>query len=636
MKTASAIDFRGGYFLDEAPELIPGNGLLIAENCYWRDGLQQRGGHKPYATATYAADDVIRGVSQRYYINGAWMNIEAVDVDTASKVRFFWRATTGLTAVDNTFEWTTGTQVYFAEIDGHIVAVNGVDKPAVIYYDGGYKIETLEAHDLRTRGDTTWNAGQYTDIGPVWTDDTTDAQDGGADDFQITSTTNNDGFFIACTHTFNKVIITSASQAAGAPVIEYKYYADDSTWKSCDMIATPTWTAVAGTRTIEFNYPSDMGRYDGAETILGNRFMLRVRFTTAPGGAVTADYMAVYQSQSITEFTGSDQPTFCLTHNSRMWLAVGYIAFWSPPYGVTGWRGLSEAQHFLEGGPQIRSMVSHKGYLVVFKDTAIYVFYGDSLETFLWKKRSDVGIGVGILSSVSAEQAYYLNQDGVRMFDGTKDIRVSDHIKTDIDGYTASSAVSVHYKGEVWMSFPDDSIVLVFDPATLKIDEETGDGTVAFFKFTGYRADYFINCNGSGDHGKLLAVVNTSTPYIAELETGTNDQNRAAAAVNTDYKMKTNYMAFIDFQTEKRYGLMKLKLKKASAETIYAVTIEADGGKRTASANVTVALGTKYFNHVSRPPYTLDGYNIAIQIRNNQLQDAGVRGISLQYEKKEF
>ena len=165
----------------------------------------------------------------------------------------------------------------------------------------------------------------------------------------------------------------------------------------------------------------------------------------------------------------------------------------------------------------------------------------------------------------------------MRVFDGVKDIRVSDHIKSDIDSYTASGAVSVQYKGEVWMSFPDDSICLVFDPATLKIDEETGDGTVAFFKFTGYRVDYFINCNGSGDHGKLLAVVNTSTPYIAELETGTNDEDRASSVVNTDFKMKTNYMAFIDFQTEKRYGLMKLKLEEASAETIYAVTLEADG-----------------------------------------------------------
>ena len=634
MKTASVIDFRGGYYKDEAYELIPGNGLITAKNCYWRDGLQQRGGHQPYGTGTYAAGDVVRGVSKRHYINGAWMNVEAVDVAAAVKVRFFWRATTGLTAIDNTFEWTTAKDVHFAEIDGHIVAVNGVDKPAVIYYDGGYAIQNLEDHDVRTRSTTTWNAGQYTAVGDVYTDDTTDAQDVGADDFQITSVTNNDGFFVACTHTFNKVILASVSAAAGAPVIEYRYYTDAGAWGTPVMVSTPAWGA--GTNTIEFNYPSDMGRYDGAESVLANRFLLRVRFTTAPTGAVTADSMAVYHTQYLTQITGTDQPHFVIAHNSRVWLVTGYIVFFSPPNTVTGWRGLSESEYFLEGGPEVRSMVSHKGYLVVFKDKATYVFYGNSLESFLRKKVTDVGIGTGILSPTSAEGVYYLNQDGVRMFDGAKDIDVSGHIQTDIDGYTSSSAVAIYYKGEVWLSFPDDKIVLVFDPATLKIDEETGDGSVGFFKFTGYQADYFINCNGSGDTQFLLAVVNSATPYVAKLETGTNDQDRAAAAVNIDYDMKTNYMAFVNFQTQKAYGLLKLKLKEATAETTYAVTLEADGGARTASANMTVALGTRYFNNISKIPYTIDGYNIAIRIRNNQLQDAGVRGISLEYEKKEF
>jgi len=170
----------------------------------------------------------------------------------------------------------------------------------------------------------------------------------------------------------------------------------------------------------------------------------------------------------------------------------------------------------------------------------------------------------------------------------------------------------------------------------MKVDEQTGDGSVAFFKFTGFQADYFINCNGSGDTGYFLAVVNDTTPYVARLENGTNDEIRDTTVVNTDYNIMTNYLAFVDFQTEKRYGILKLKLKEATAETIYAITLSADGGERTASANVTVALGTRYYNSISRIPYTIDGYNIAIQIRNNQLQDAGMRGISLQYEKKEF
>ncbi|KKN35827.1 hypothetical protein LCGC14_0779750 [marine sediment metagenome] len=951
MRTASLIDARAGYFVDEAYELIPANGLLKGENCYWRDGLQQRGGHQPYATATYSASDVIRGVSRRHNIVNRWINIEAIDLNASGNVQFYYRATTALRAIDASYTFRTGNKVYFGEIDGKIVAVNGVDKPAIIYYedaitwtsrtsasarqwfsvcwspelslfcavaydgtvgvqvmtspdgttwtartsasaqqwrsicwspeltlfcavadngaagvqvmsspdgitwtsrtsasaqqwrsvcwspeltlfcavafngaagvqvmtspdgitwtsrtsasaqqwqsvcwspeltlfcavsyngavgvqvmtspdgttwtsrtsasaqewssicwspelalfcavalngavgvqvmtspdgttwtsrtsasaqgwmsvcwspelmlfcaiadngaagvqvmtspdgttwtsrtsasalqwlsicwspelslfcavayDGavgvqvmtspdGLTIKNLEAYDERDRDETTWNAGQYTVAGTVYTDDTTDAQDAGADDFQLVSSTNGDGFFIACTHTFNKVVLKSAQQAAGSPVAVYEYYADDSTWKSCSMVTTPTWTAAAGDRTIEFNYPSDMGRWDGSESILTNRFMFRVRFTTAPTGAFSCDYATVHHTQYITQITGSDQPHYVIAHNSRLWLAVGYIVYYSPPNQVTGWRGLSESEYFLEGGPEIRSMVSHKGYLVVFKDNAIYAFYGNSLDSFLRKKMADVGIEE-ILSSVSGgEEVYYLSQDGVRMFNGPKNIRVSKHIKSDIEGFTRTGAVAIYYKGEVWLSFPSESKLLVFDPATMRVDEETGDGAVSFFKFTGYKVDYFINCNGKGDTKKLLAVVNDSTPYIAELETGTNDKDRAGSNVNIDYRFKTNYFALINILQEKRYGIAKFKLKEATAETTYALTLEADGGARTKSANIVVALGTGYYNHVSKIPYELDGYNLAVEIRNNQLQDAGFRGLSLEYEKKEF
>ncbi|KKK99415.1 hypothetical protein LCGC14_2632980, partial [marine sediment metagenome] len=454
--------------------------------------LQQRGGHQPYATGTFSASDVVRGASKRYYINGEWIHILAIDLDGDSEVRFFSEATTTIFEINIGYSFTTGYEVYFAEIEGKIVAVNGVDKPAVIYignlidrgdcentvspmifdetvpglanctwardsaqayggtysfkftktsaagagnalvnlcddiatnnmqgllagkeynfslriwipsggalgseitiwwvyYDGSWnyvfqtaantydqwqlvtktvtlpadvtgvyfyiqfdtnaalneyfhvdevsipdqlKIENLEKYDERDRDETTWNAGQYTAVGTVYTDDTTDAQDAGADDFQLCTNVNGDGFFIACTHTFNKVVLKSAQQAAGAPVAVYEYYADDSTWKACSMVTTPTWTAAAGDRTIEFNYPSDMGRWDGSESILVNRFMFRVRFTTAPTSAFSCDYATVHHTQYITQITGSDQPHYVIAHNSRLWLAVGYIVYYSPP-----------------------------------------------------------------------------------------------------------------------------------------------------------------------------------------------------------------------------------------------------------------------------------------------------------------
>ena len=184
-----------------------------------------------------------------------------------------------------------------------------------------------------------------------------------AADFQLGSATNDDGFFIACDQTFNKVVLDTAEQAGGAPVAIYQYFADDGTFKTCTMVQTPTWTAAAGDRTLEFDYPSDMGRWTGTESFMANKFVFRVRFTTAASVSFSCTSATDFHSQWSTQITSDTPPHFVVAHNSRMWLAVGYIFFLSPPNSLTGWRGLSESEYFLDGGPLIRSAVSFQGYL---------------------------------------------------------------------------------------------------------------------------------------------------------------------------------------------------------------------------------------------------------------------------------
>ena len=359
-KPVSILDFRGGYNSRTPYELVKVNELQKAENAQWRDGLIQRGGHRIYATGL-SASDVVVGVSPRFYTNSKWYTILAVDEDIAGKVRFWSLTGTTLARLSTGVEFAAATQVIMAELGGVITAVNGTDDPIVIYYDSGWTLKTLDEYDLRTRDEIYWSAGQYTQSGTVYTDDTTDAQDAGAADFALCTGDNNDGFFIACDQTFNKVTLTTAEQFAGSPVAEYKYFADDGTFKTCTMIATPTWTAAAGDRTMEFDYPSDMGRWTGSESFMANKFVFRVRFTTAPTGLKSCTSAAVYHSQWITEITLDTKPHFVISHGTRLWLAVGYIFYFSPPHGVTtGWRGLSEAQYFLEGGPLIRSAVSYE------------------------------------------------------------------------------------------------------------------------------------------------------------------------------------------------------------------------------------------------------------------------------------
>lgn len=637
-KPVSLLDFRGGYNSRTPYELVKINESIKLENAQWRDGLIQRGGHRIYATGL-AASDLVVGVSPRFYTNSKWYTILAVDEDVAGTVRFWSLTGTTLARLSTTVEFTAATDVIFAELGGKIVAVNGTDDTLVIYYSSGWVLETLDEHDLRTRLEIYWTAGQYTEAGTVYTDDTTDAQDAGAADVAFASATNNDGFFFACDKTFNKIIIDTAEQLAGSPVAEYKYFADDGTWNTCTMIQTPTWTAAAGDRTIEFDYPLDMGRWTGSEAHLANKFVFRVRFTTAPTGAKSYAFAAMYHSQWITQITSDVKPHYVIAHNSRLWLAVGYIFYFSPPNDIVGWRGLSESEYFLDGGPTIRSAVSFKGYLCVLKDNALYVFYGTEVDSFLRRKLFDVGVEA-ILTPVATEdgEMCFLAPDGIRMFNGpTRCVPCTGHIKDDMAGWTKSDAVAIRYDGEYWISFPTDEKVLTVDPSTLQIDEDTGDGKAAFFKFTGVPVDYWINCDGKDDTKYLLAVVNASTPYIARMDNGAADEFSSGVDTAIDYDIQINYVSPGGYGNIKSYGIFIAKLKETTVATNYQLTFYADEGDRSQAVTVTVPIGSGYYQkRWTRLPYQMDGRNLSLRVRNNTTADAGFRGLSFEYQKKRF
>jgi hypothetical protein len=640
MRPASIADFSKGYNVQAPDETMKKGELIIAKNCIWDDnGLIQRKGHRPYETGDYAASDVIRGVSPRVYLNGDWVDFIAVDDNSEGEVRFWRRTDTSKTLTGTTYVFTTGLEVYFSELNGKIIASNGRDAEIVFYYDGSHKVAYFDALDVRTWDDTVWNAGQY-DAGAStpYVDDTTDAQDSGADDFQIGNTTSGDGFWIACAHPFTKVELKSAQQAGGSPVAVYEYYAADLTWKTLTLTTTPSWTATEADRTMEWAYNSDMARFAGSDVGLANFFCVRVRFTTAASGAFSCDEIEVYHSHYLDEATEGTRIVMTAAHGSRLFMATsGYIAFFTPPNDIAGVRGLSESEYFLEGGPSIRAMASTRNALIVFKDSATYAFYGSTVEDFLRKKISDVGLAENKAYCTTPHGVFFLAADGIHLQNGQVDIRVSDHIQPDIDGWTTTGAVATYYDGRVFFSFPAQQIVLWFDPATLEVDDETGEGRVAFYQFTGYDVDYFIVEDKQGDTGFLLAAVNDTTPYVARLENGTTDQDRSASTVNISYDIQIPYLHGGRVGTKKTWGALSSLLKKdASAATTYALTLYRDKGAASAAATISVAAGSGDHVQRSRIPYTMDGYNVSIRIQNSAATDAGVTGFEIERENKEL
>lgn len=131
-----------------------------------------------------------------------------------------------------------------------------------------------------------WKAGQI-DVSetPYYIDDTTDAQDIGATDFPLFTTTNNDGFLVQSPYPFSLVGITmSATVCTGSPVYTYTYWDGDS-WENLTLIDTPNFTG-AGDTYLHFEKPIDWTEASGtAVSAIGattGYYTIQVKATTAP------------------------------------------------------------------------------------------------------------------------------------------------------------------------------------------------------------------------------------------------------------------------------------------------------------------------------------------------------------------
>lgn len=131
--------------------------------------------------------------------------------------------------------------------------------------------------------DTRWSAGQWDDSGnPEFIDDTTDAQDSGADDFALTTLTDDDGFAVQSLDKFGIVGVT-VTTAANDGTFAYTYW-NGSSYATLTLIETPDWTST-GEKTIAFAPPVDWAVNSGqavTDGLTAGYYSIRVIATTAP------------------------------------------------------------------------------------------------------------------------------------------------------------------------------------------------------------------------------------------------------------------------------------------------------------------------------------------------------------------
>lgn len=613
MAVGQFIDFKAGYATDIPAETMPSDMLTLAENCYWENGLRKRGGYAVYETPP-SGTRVIRG-RLRVYMNSQWVTILAVDDGT--EVTFYENSSSVWVQIGSD-SLTTGHDVEMAVMLEKVVAVNGVDKPRIIYHSGSFTIETLEAHDTRTRTGDDWYAGTYD--GAAYSDDTQAAQDTVADDFVLVSGgADGTGFYIAGVVTFNRVEFTNLSASIAGCTVEY--------WNGA-------WTPVSVTISsdaFEFDYPQDWTTYDDSgDTELLNRTVVRVTWATAPGSDITCDSMTLKHTQYLTQILQDARPHLVQVHNNRMWLAMGNNLNYSPYESVTGWQVWS-TEYALEGGSRILGLVSHGEALIVMKGALLYGILGNSYQDLRVLRFDDtVGTASGRSAATIGGILLYVGQDGnVWGWNGQRVRRVTDHIHSDISSLTLTNCTGGTYKGRYYCAFPSDGVVLWSDPDTLRTDDY-GEGALSWWKYTGIRADRFEWQDGDGDDLAFVAVRNGENPDVIQLETSAECDLTSTAIT---MKAKTKAFSFGEFQTRKVLTRVKPKVSQSGRWTF---TMYSDDDTESVSLTLQSGSGSGFYAQDISVPYSLDGKNLAFCFEHGTTDAATVQGVALEFARRSF
>lgn len=661
--------FDGGYFTNLADAEMEDYELLTAENCEWDGGLRKRRGLQAYSTVT--AGITIRG-AVRAYIGTAWRTFVAKDLGSTTVIHHQATASAAWASVNmpsgSAFSLVTGYDTQFAAIGERLVGVDGIDEPFTIYYNGSSVCaDTIERYGTKTREYDNWTAGQLSSAGGTYTDDTTDAQDVGADDFIIATSTASTGFFIGCDYTFNKAVFSNVTgvTATGSVGFVFQYfgapsYGASATWNTIatsSMVQTTSW-ATAGTVTLEWPTPfvtdgvntavayektPDMGSFD---SFLGGKYAVRMYTTVAASAAIACDYAAVNHTQYLSELLLDDKPDTVAQHKNHIFMGMGnwmrYSMADTPVTDALKEWSYDNFQVFRNGGT-IQAMVPHGDYLAVVLENKLYGITGNSWADWAFRELADHG-GISRRGAAVVGQAlYYIGTEGLWQWDGAAIHNVGRGIQDDIDGYTLTNTALLDYDGELWVSFPTNEVVLKADPDTFRTDNK-GNARLSFYKFKNYRVDGWLYCEGDSDLGYLLGWANNATPAIVRANYDAVDFITSTASI--DWVFRSRNYPFGEEHRVKQYRRFKPVLSDIASASVATATacmyqftfINKDSfGSTTANATVTVSSGGSGIYETDLTlPYTMDGKRLSVYMRHSATTTAKLYGYSIGVRERWF
>jgi hypothetical protein len=660
-------DFRGGYTTNTPYELMENNEMLQAENVYWNNGLKKRKGISKYASLTGSARGFIRT-----YTNDAWHTIVAVDL-SAGYVEFQQATTTNtrfatITMASGTaYAWTAAKNVEFASLGDEVVAVNGTDRPAAFFPTGNaiYAMD-LDQYDDRALASANWYAGKFEAATPAYTNYTAEAQSPTASDFVLASASYSNGFYTSADFTYSKYVITGVDPgAAQSATATYEYFNADSTWVAFGTMNSSGLNASgtefgSGTCTVEFELPLSTDgtlkwkKYDGnelgaTEGKLPQRYVTRTRFAGQIGGGYIASQVnsdqieMVSHTHYLSQILGDQKPDNVTTHKNHVFMSAKNQVQISAANQIKStplspaWRA-DRWEYFFEGGNKITALQSFNEYLVVVKNSAMFALTGTSWENWGTRPLGKYG-GVAKRGIKSIRGILWMiDHDGLYAFSGVGRVKVCSHIKDDIESYTMTDAVIGEFGNYVYVSFPTNSIVLLFDPDTYRVDQigNMGNGKVSLYKYTSFLANGFGWSQGSADNGKFLFL---GTNYIGQAEDG-NSYDNITGTTTINMQLQTKYFDLGGGQTEMLYNRVKPRVgdvtHSAGENYTFKMLKSDETGGASASVALTAGVGTGYHQQDLLVPAKIDGKFIGFYLQHDTPYNARFLSVSVDARERRY
>ena len=155
--------------------------------------------------------------------------------------------------------------------------------------------------------DSAWTAGQWVAVGTTLTDDTTDAQDAGADDFPINTTTINDGHIIGCAYPFGLVSYDITTATVGIAIEGIVEYWNGVAWTPIAatgmLVDIPRGAAVQwalGELIIMFDPPLDWAVGGTGTGVSQTKYNLR--YSSSVAGTTAGKARRIYVGVPLTAF----------------------------------------------------------------------------------------------------------------------------------------------------------------------------------------------------------------------------------------------------------------------------------------------------------------------------------------------